>query len=152
MKEKSGGTSLFTCKRNISDLGITLYQWKRSVTGSRQGKIQGNNFLLSFSRTNSEGLEKTREYLSHNMMVTRFRCNRKQKVMFQQVFLFGSTTHNVDCGKRKLNKITFCKHFLPATRKSFANCRLLNFKIFFLVTNIIPHSATRNADCRLRKS
>ena len=38
-------------------------------------KFQGVNFFFHFSKENFEGLEHSREYLSHNMMVTRFWCH-----------------------------------------------------------------------------
>ena len=42
----------------------------------KKKKLQGDKLNLHFSRENFEGLEQTREYLSHNMRVTRFRCNK----------------------------------------------------------------------------
>ena len=56
-------------------LGNAFCQWGKSVTNSKQGKIVRGYFSCHFSRENFEGLEHTREYLSHNMMVTIFRCN-----------------------------------------------------------------------------
>ena len=91
MKEKSNGTSLFTCKTSIVDLGNTLYQWKRSVTGSKEEKLQGVNLNIHFSREKFEGLEQTREYLSHNMMVMIFRCNRMPPKVW---WLEGNDRHN----------------------------------------------------------
>ena len=38
-------------------------------------KLQGDNLNLHFSRENFEGLEKSREYISHNMRVTIFQYN-----------------------------------------------------------------------------
>ena len=40
-------------------------------------KLQGVNFFLHFSRENFEGLEQSREFLSHNMRVTRFCYNMR---------------------------------------------------------------------------
>ena len=56
--------------------GNAFCQWGKSVTISKEGKLQGVNFLLHLSRENFEGLEQLREFLSHNMKVTRFRYNK----------------------------------------------------------------------------
>ena len=53
-------------------LGNAFFQWGKSVTSSKEGKLQGVNLFLHFSREKFEGLEKTRGYLSHNMRVMRF--------------------------------------------------------------------------------
>ena len=68
-------------------LGNTFCQWGKSVTSSKEGKLQGVNLFLHFSRENFEGLEKTREYLSHNMTVTRFRRNNYQLVQMDPKLL-----------------------------------------------------------------
>ena len=51
-------------------LGNTFCQWGKSVTSSKEGKLQGVNLFHHFSRENFEGLEQTRGYLSRNMRVT----------------------------------------------------------------------------------
>ena len=56
-------------------LGNAFFQWGKSVTGSKEGKLQGLNLFFHFYRENFEGLEQTRGYLSHNMRVMRFRYN-----------------------------------------------------------------------------
>ena len=53
-------------------LGNTFGQWGKSITISKEGKLHGVNLFLHFSRENFEGLEQSREYLSHNMRVTIF--------------------------------------------------------------------------------
>ena len=54
----------------ILSMGKERYQLKT------RKNCKGIIFFYHFSRENFEGLEKTREYLYHSMMVTRFRCNR----------------------------------------------------------------------------
>ena len=46
-----------------------------SLPTQHREELQGDNLNLHFSRENFEGLEQTKEYLSHNMRVTRFQCN-----------------------------------------------------------------------------
>ena len=50
-----------------------------ALPAQHREKLQGDNLNLHFSRENFEGLEQSREYLSHNMMVTRFQYNTKPK-------------------------------------------------------------------------
>ena len=61
-------------------LGNTLGKWGKSVTRSKEGKLQGVNLFIHFCRENLEGLEQTRGYLSHNMRVTRFQCNSNKSI------------------------------------------------------------------------
>ena len=56
-------------------LGNTFCQWGKSITSSKEGKLQGVNLFLYFSRENFDGLEQTRGYLSHNMRVMGFQYN-----------------------------------------------------------------------------
>ena len=61
---------------------VTLFfNVRGALPTQNKEKLQGDNFFLHLSRENFEGLEQTREYLSHNMMVTIFRFNRKQYLM-----------------------------------------------------------------------
>ena len=53
-------------------LGNAFFQWGKSITNSKEGKLQGVNLFLHFSREKFEGLKQTRGYLSHNMRVTIF--------------------------------------------------------------------------------
>ena len=53
-------------------LGNAFCQWGKSVANSKERKLQGVNLFLHLSRENFVGLENSREYLSHNMMVTIF--------------------------------------------------------------------------------
>ena len=57
-------------------LGNAFCQWGKSVTNSKEVKLQGVDLFLHFSRENFEGLEQSREYLSHNLMVTIFQYNK----------------------------------------------------------------------------
>ena len=57
-------------------LGNSFCQWGKSVTNSKEGKLQGVNLFLHFSTEKFEGLEQSREYLSHSMRVMIFRYNR----------------------------------------------------------------------------
>ena len=55
---------------------VTLFVNGRGVLlAQHREKLQGVNFFLHFSRENFEGLEQSREFLSHNMRVTKFRYN-----------------------------------------------------------------------------
>ena len=46
-----------------------------ALLAQNREKLQGDHLNLHFSRENFEGLEQTREYLSHNMMVMIFMCS-----------------------------------------------------------------------------
>ena len=54
-----------------------LFNGVGALPAQNKEKLQGDKLNLHFSREKFEGLERTREYLSHNMKVTRFRCNRR---------------------------------------------------------------------------
>ena len=46
-------------------LGNAFFQWGKSVTNSKEGKLQGVNLFLHLSREKFEGSEQTMGYLSH---------------------------------------------------------------------------------------
>ena len=48
-----------------------------ALPAQHREKLQGDNLNLHFSRENFEGLEQSREFLSHDMRVTIFRYNNK---------------------------------------------------------------------------
>ena len=49
-----------------------LFNGRGALPSQNKENLQGDNFFLHFSKENFEGLDQTREYLSHNMMVMRF--------------------------------------------------------------------------------
>ena len=56
---------------------VTIFvNGRGALPAQHKEKLQGVNLNLHFSRENFEGLEQSREYLSHNMRVTIFRHNR----------------------------------------------------------------------------
>ena len=56
---------------------VTLFvNGRGALLAQHREQLQGDNLNLHFSREKFEGLEKTREYLSHNLMVTIFQCNK----------------------------------------------------------------------------
>ena len=46
-----------------------------ALPAQNKENLLGDIFSYHLSRENFEGLEQTRDYLSYNMTVTRFRCN-----------------------------------------------------------------------------
>ena len=52
-----------------------LFNGRGALPTQHREKLQGVNLNLHFSRENFEGLEQSREYLSHNMRVMIFRYN-----------------------------------------------------------------------------
>jgi len=62
-----------------------------ALPAQNKEKLQGDNIFLHFSREKFEGLEQTRGYLSHNMMVMRFRCNIIPPKVW---WLEGNNRHN----------------------------------------------------------
>ena len=70
---------------------VTLFvNGRGALPAQHKEKLQGVNLNLHFSRENFEGLEQTREYLSHNMMVMRFRCNSEKSSNSLTIFEDGS--------------------------------------------------------------
>ena len=55
---------------------MLLVDKRGALPAQNKENLQGDNLFLHFSRENFEGVEQTREYLSYNMMVTRFWCNK----------------------------------------------------------------------------
>ena len=53
-----------------------FFNGRGALPAQHREKSQGDNLNLHLYRENFEGLEKTREYLYHNMMVAIFQCNR----------------------------------------------------------------------------
>ena len=67
---------------------VTLFvNGRGELPAQRREKSQGDNLNLHFSREKFEGLEKTREYLSHNMVVTIFWCNSPHLPLDLQLLL-----------------------------------------------------------------
>ena len=56
---------------------VTLFgNGRGALRAQHREELQGVNLNLHFSREKFEGLEQSREYLSHNMRVTIFQCNK----------------------------------------------------------------------------
>ena len=53
-----------------------LVNGRGALPTQNKEKLQADNFFLHFSREIFEGLEQTREYPAHNLMLMRFRCNK----------------------------------------------------------------------------
>ena len=54
---------------------MPFFNGRGALPAQNKENLQGVNFFLHFSREKFEGFEQSREYLSHNMRVTRFRYN-----------------------------------------------------------------------------
>ena len=79
MKKKGGdkGAPLLSHVSGEVLTWVTLFvNGRGALPTQHREKLKGDNLNLHFPRETFEGLEKTREYLSHNIMVTIFWCNR----------------------------------------------------------------------------
>ena len=100
-----GGTSLWSCIRSGDSLAPPFVNERGALPAEDKEKLQGDIFSYHFSRENFKGLEKSREYLSHNMRVMRFRYNRSQVQVVHRSRDEGSTKYFFE----KLHEIfSFC--------------------------------------------
>ena len=68
--------------REVLTWVMIFFNGKGELPAQHREKLQGDNLNLHFSKENFEGFEQTREYLSHNVRVMKFRYNMVAKAKF----------------------------------------------------------------------